>query len=185
MNAVPQRSGAALRQAAYRERVKEREHNALRNVDNGVTGKEGFDKEIPHTPLEITSKKKITTTRAREAFPFPENFEPDAKTWAVARECGLSDAEVWSEIQSMQDWARNAKGRDGERKDWQAFARIWFKRNKVKHGQKPQVQRSSRADFFAQLKGRISEAQASLDAAGDGGGSGYPPALPGLREDAA
>lgn len=58
---TPERSGAARRQAAYRERQK---HNALRNKHNGdVTGDEleaenkGFDKERFHTSKEITSKQ--------------------------------------------------------------------------------------------------------------------------------
>lgn len=63
---TPERSGAARRQAAYRERQK---HNALRNVDNGdgeMDANKGFDKERFHTSKEITSKQNTPSSADEE-----------------------------------------------------------------------------------------------------------------------
>ena len=122
--AEPIQSGAARRQAAYRQRCAER--NALRNVDNAVTDKKGFDKEIPHTPLEITSKK-ITTTRGQKSD-LPADWEPDAKTWALADELGFTSQEAWDQLDRMRDWAKNADGSKGRKSDWNAAFRNWIKR---------------------------------------------------------
>lgn len=101
--------------------------------------KRGFDKEIPHTPLEITSPKVKTPSRARPAIDLPADWQPDPKTWALADELGFTSQEVSDQLERMRDWAKNAGGGKGQKSDWDAAFRNWIKRAADDHKSSPKA----------------------------------------------
>jgi len=162
-----ERRRAADRERQARYRASKSEDVTLDNVTNVTSDEQkGFDKEIPHTPLEITSKKK-STIRARvetRPHPFPDDFQPDATNWQICDELGLTAQGVQDQIERMRDWAKNADGAKGRKKDWQAFFRNWIKRA-ANERQTPQnrpparVQQYSRAANFDLLDRYVAEAE--------------------------
>lgn len=183
---TPERSGAARRQAAYRERVRER--NALRDVDNNVTDKKGFDKEIPPTPpKEITSQKINPTSRAKAKSDLPDDWQPDAKTWMLADELGFTSQEAWDQLERMRDWAKNADGGKGRKSDWNAAFRNWLKRASDDRRNRPQNSRQ-RNGIHATLDAIDACADEAIRRAGGYGTQGGEEdfdELPGLRKSAA
>lgn len=77
--------------------------------------------EPVNEPVSIIRKEKALRD-------FPENFSLDMATQKVADSMDLTDNEIFNEIDAMRDWAVNA-GTKGRKKDWQAFARNWFRKN--------------------------------------------------------
>lgn len=180
---VIERSGAARRQAAYRLREKER--NALRNVDNEVTVKKSFDKESFQTFKEITSKK-LNTTRARKTE-LPDDWEPDAKSWQLSETLGFEAQDVWDQISRMRDWAKNADGSKGRKSDWDAAFRNWIKRaaddRREKRPQGP-IRTNTIADSAAKASAVIDEYCRRVEASSAGQDSGVVDigTLPGFRK---
>ncbi len=184
-----ERSGAARRQAAYRERVKAREaehnegHNALRNVDNSVTNKKGFDKESFQTFKEITSKK-TTTSRAR----LPDDWEPCAKTWRISEDLGFSPREVFDQIERMRDWAINAPASKALKSNWDSAFRNWLKRaaDDKKQGKSGSVPKPNTfADGFDKIDAALGELERRERQRGEDGSILDIEAVPGLRQSAA
>lgn len=163
--AQPIRSSGAERTAKWR---------AKRHGDVTVTvcdEQKGFDKEIPHTPLEITSKK-ITTTRGQKSD-LPDDWEPDAKTWALADELGFTSQEAWDQLDRMRDWAKNADGTKGRKSDWNAAFRNWIKRaaddkskRPTQHGKATGNSRANNQDILDAIVREAERREAE-----DGGGS--------------
>ncbi len=157
------RAADRVRKAAYRAECPQTSADSAE--------KKGFDKEIPHTPLEITSKKINTTRKAKSDL--PDDFEPDAKTWALADELGFTSQEAWDQLQRMRDWAKNADGGKGRKSDWNAAFRNWIKRaadDRTKNGpQRTKPTGNSRATNQDILDAIVREAERRE--AEDGGGS--------------
>jgi hypothetical protein len=113
------------RRAAQAERKRRSRDNRVT-----VTGQEcdkaeqkGFDKEIPHTPLEINSKNIKTTTRVKALV--PENWFPSAKLVKLAHSLGFTEPEIQDQFERMRDWSH---GNNEARSDWDAAFRNWLKR---------------------------------------------------------
>ena len=175
---TPERSGAARRQAAYRER------NALRNTHNSDVTCDVKKESFPHTPF----KEKInTTTRARPKSDMPEGWEPDGKTWKLAEELGFTAQEAWDQLERMRDWAKNADGGKGRKSDWNAAFRNWLKRTADERKSRPQtnLQRNSLANSLAILDAVTDEAIRRAGGHGEEGGEEDTIQLPGLRQSAA
>jgi hypothetical protein len=84
-------------------------------------------------PIEERKKEsKKILSKEKPKSNFPDYFSLDMATQKVADSFDLTDNQVLFEIEAMRDWAVNA-GSKGLRKDWQAFARTWFRNNKGKH----------------------------------------------------
>lgn len=84
------------------------------------------------TPIEERKKEPSVLSLERKLMSdFPQNLYLDEATQRVADSLDLTDNEITYEIEAMRDWAANA-GSKGRKKDWQAFARGWFRRNSKK-----------------------------------------------------
>jgi hypothetical protein len=186
LEAKPEKSGAARRQAAYRER------NALRNKRNSdVTSDElvsplgppleGFPTPLPKTPPIIPPSSKKPKAHA-----LPSDWEPDAKTWNLADQLGFTSQEAWDQLERMRDWAANA-GAKGLKSDWNGAFRNWLKRAADDRRNKPQaaVQRNNNTDSFAILDAVFDEAIRRTDGSGEAGSEEDNFELPGLRKSAA
>lgn len=180
---TPERSGAARRQAAYRERVRER--NALRNSD--VTSDEFVSPLGPPFPPAPPIPPIIPpSTKQSRATALPDDWEPDAKTWALADELGFTAQEVWDQLDRMRDWAKNAGGGKGRKSDWNAAFRNWIKRAADDRRNKPQApRRNSLQDSFAILDAVVDEAIRRSDGGGPEGSEEDTFEFPGLRKSAA
>ena len=89
-------------------------------------------KQLQLQPEPILRKKDTTyLSKENPKSNFPDQFSLDMASQKVADSFGLTDNQVLFEIDAMRDWAVNA-GAKGRRKDWQAFARTWFRNNRRK-----------------------------------------------------
>jgi hypothetical protein len=113
---------AERRRAADRARKAALKHGIPQNSAESAEQK-GFDKEIPHTPLEINSKNIKTTTRAKALV--PENWFPSAKLVKLAHSLGFTEPEIQDQFERMRDWSH---GNNEARSDWDAAFRNWLKR---------------------------------------------------------
>jgi hypothetical protein len=109
------------------------------------------ERELILIPIHTRARKSETDTQKPE--PFPSDFEPNEATQSVITAKGLSQADVADEIQSMRDWATNA-GPKSKRKDWQAFARNWFRKSNPKgvhRAQNPARNKNTIASVFEEI----------------------------------
>jgi len=186
LEAKPEKSGAARRQAAYRER------NALRNKRNSdVTSDElvsplgppleGFPTPLPKTPPIIPPSSKKPKAHA-----LPSDWEPDAKTWNLADQLGFTSQEAWDQLERMRDWAGNA-GAKGLKSDWNAAFRNWLKRAADDRRTKPKaaLRGNNNADSFAILDAVFDEAIRRADGSGEEGREEDNFEFPRLRKSAA
>lgn len=142
---------------------------------------EGFPTPLPKTPPIIPPS--IKTSRATE---LPNDWEPDAKTWALADELGFTTQETWDQLDRMRDWAKNAGGGKGRKSDWNAAFRNWIKRAADERRNKPQApRRNNLQDSFAVLDAVVDEAIRRSDGSGQAGGEEDSFEFPGLRKSAA
>lgn len=180
---TPERSGAARRQAAYRVRVRER--NALRNGD--VTGDDVVSPLVPPFPPAPPIPPIIPpSTKNTRATALPDDWQPNAKTWALADELGFTSQEAWDQLERMRDWARNAGGGKGKKSDWNAAFRNWIKRAADERKSKPQApRRNNLHDTLAVLDAVTDEAIRRAGGYGPEGSEENPDLLPGLRKSAA
>jgi len=139
----------------------------------------------PLSPLIIPPSTNHSL--AKPATELPEDWQPDAKTWALADELGFTSQEAWDQLERMRDWAKNADGGKGRKSDWNAAFRNWLKRAKDDRKSKPQapVQRNSNATSFAILDAVFDEAIRRSDKRGEEGGEEDAFVVPGLRKSAA
>jgi hypothetical protein len=118
-------------------------------------------------PLVNTEREliliQIPTTRAKlkNQTPFPDDFLPNEKTMAVITARGLTEKAVQDEIEAMRDWAINA-GSKSKKKDWQAFARNWFKKSKGQGHARPASRPNSIVDSFAAVDAAIAAEERRL-----------------------
>jgi hypothetical protein len=186
LDQTPERSGAARRQAAYRER------NALRNKHNGDVTRDVAPSPLvpplsptpPNPPYNPPIQSK--PTRAKPATELADEWEPDGKTWKLAEQLGFTSQEAWDQLDRMRDWARNA-GAKGRKPDWNAAFRNWLKRTADERKLKPQasVQRNSNANAVAILDAAFDQAIARASGFSAEGGEENLDELPGLRKSAA
>ena len=149
------RSVNAERQARYRERVKSREQTVT-NVTDNVTN--DAKKEIPHTPLEKTTTQNQPTRAkpARQATPFPDDFQLSSKNLGVAAIRGFTPAQIDVEVERMRNWSKNATGGRGLKKDWQSFAYNWLTDEKKPNGIR-NSNSSKLNDAFASQRAKLVE----------------------------
>lgn len=181
LDQTPERSGAARRQAAYRDRVRER--NALRNSDVTAVTTDVEKEKVSHT---LPKEKINISPRARAKSDLPDDWQPDARTWALADELGFTSQEAWDQLERMRDWAKNADGGKGRKSDWNAAFRNWLKRARDERRSKPQAPRSHNIhDTLAVLDAVADEAIRRAGGDGAEGGEENFDLLPGLRKSAA
>jgi hypothetical protein len=125
-------------------------------------------------------------SRAKPATELPEDWQPDAKTWALADELGFTSQQAWDQLERMRDWARNA-GAKGRKPDWNAAFRNWLKRTADDTRNRPQApqNRNCNATSFAILDAVFDEAIRRSDGRGEEGGEENAFVVPGLRKSAA
>lgn len=126
------------------------------------------------------------STKQSRATALPDDWEPDAKTWALADELGFTAQEVWDQLDRMRDWAKNAGGGKGRKSDWNAAFRNWIKRAADDRRNKPQApRRNNLQDSFAILDAVVDEAIRRSDGGGPEGSEEDTFEFPGLRQSAA
>lgn len=120
---TPKRSAGAERTARWRAK----RHGDVTSVTSDVTSvtSDGQKERVSHT---LPKEKINTTSRARAKSDLDDDWQPDAKTWALADELGFTAQEAWDQIERMRDWAKNADGGKGRKSDWSAAFRNWLKR---------------------------------------------------------
>lgn len=182
---VPQR---VVDEQAERRRAADRARKAAKREayipQNSADSAEKKEKVFQTFPKE---RKNITTRAKPLKTDLADDFQPNAKTWAVADECGFTEREVFAEIEKMRDWAKNADGSKGRKTDWDAALRNWLKRA-ANDRRQPRPQASSkftRADSFAIADAVIDEAIRRADGYGAEGGEEDTFGIPGLRKSAA
>jgi biotin operon repressor len=129
-------------------------------VNIAVPNRNSYDAEPVIEP--VISNNITRVRRKSQNTDFPENFYLDQATQRVADNLGMTDNQVSVEIECMRDWSANA-GPKGFKKNWQAFARNWFRNNFKKgkpngsyqNGHKP----GTVADGFAKVRAVIAEAE--------------------------
>lgn len=143
-----------------------------------------FPPAPPIPPIIPPSIQK--PTRAKPATALPDDWEPDAKTWALADELGFTSQEAWDQLERMRDWAKNADGGKGRKSDWNAAFRNWLKRTADERRSKPQATRRNNIhDSLAILDAVTDEAIRRAGGYGPEGSEENPHQLPGLRKSAA
>lgn len=130
--------------------------------------------EPVNEPVSIIKKEKAMSD-------FPENFTLDMATQKVADKFDLTDNDVLNEIDAMKDWAVNA-GTKGRKKDWQAFARNWFRKNGKQRKSNGNHQANSIKGGFDAIDAAIRSEQARLRGSDprDGDGEAHSQNLPRL-----
>ena len=93
----------------------------------------------------------VMVAKACERGKLPDDWEPDAKTWALADELGFSPQQAWDQLERMRDWAKNADGGKGRKSDWNAAFRNWLKRASDDKRNRPQPTRQQRNSLHATL----------------------------------
>lgn len=141
----------------------------------------------PHPIVGIDACISLPVLVGDKRGPLPDDWEPNAKTWALADELGFTAQEAWDQLERMRDWARNAGGGKGRKSDWDAAFRNWLKRAADERRSKPQAprNRNSNAESFAILDAVFDEAIRRADGGGEAGGEETDFELPGLRKSAA
>ena len=186
---VPERQVAMVDEQAERRREADRVRKAAKRgcpqtsadiPQNSADQKERVSQTLP--------KEKINnTTRARAKTDLPDDWQPDAKTWALADELGFAAQEAWDQLERMRDWAKNADGSKGRKSDWDAAFRNWLKRTADDRRNKPQAHtpRNSLASGFAILDAVTDEAIRRSDGFWPESGEEDSFGLSGLRQSAA
>lgn len=139
----------------------------------------------PLSPPIIPPSQKYTRARPKTAM--PDDWQPDAATWAVAERLGFQSFEAQDQLERMRDWARNADAGKGRKSDWNAAFRNWLKRAADERRNKPQasIKRHSIADSFDVLDAVVDEAIRRTDGRGAEGGEADSGEFRGLRKSAA
>lgn len=143
-----------------------------------------FPPAPPIPPIIPPSIQK--PTRAKPAVELADDWEPDAKTWALADELGFTSQAAWDQLDRMRDWARNA-GAKGRKPDWNAAFRNWLKRTADERKNRPQAnrQRYGIHGTLDAIDAVADRAIALADRQGAEGGEEDFNELPGLRKSAA
>lgn len=140
----------------------------------------------PLSPAPLSPPIIPPSSKTSRATELPSDWQPDAKTWALADELGFTAQETWDQLNRMRDWAKNAGGGKGRKSDWNAAFRNWIKRAADDRRNKPQApRRNSLQDSFAILDAVVDEAIRRSDGSGQEGGEEDTFGLPGLRKSAA
>lgn len=104
----------------------------------------------------------VNNNKRGRGRPFPDSFVPDLPTQKVIDLSGCTDNEALDEFDAMRDWSTNA-GAKGLKKDWQAFARNWF-RKKIREGKSRNGKYRSRPTHGSTLKDAFDEQRSELAA---------------------
>ena len=143
---------------------------------------------LPPQPIHgIDACLSLPVEKSGGRCALPDDWQPDARTWALADRLGFSAQEAWDHLERMRDWAKNADGSKGRKSDWDAAFRNWLKRAADERRSKPQAarNRNNNADSFAILDAVFDEAIRRADGGGEKGGEEDSFQLPGLRKSAA
>ena len=141
----------------------------------------------PNPPYNPPIQSK--PTRARPKTDLPEDWQPDAATWALADELGFTSQEAWDQLERMRDWAKNADGGKGRKSDWNAAFRNWLKRAADdRHGRRNRTSTPSKPTLregFDILDAVFDEAIRRSDGQGEECREENLVGVPGLRKSAA
>lgn len=140
----------------------------------------------PHPIVGIDACISLPVIVGDKRGSLPTDWEPDAKTWALADELGFTTQETWDQLDRMRDWAKNAGGGKGRKSDWNAAFRNWIKRAADDRRKQPQAsRRNNLQDSFAILDAVVDEAIRRSDGGREEGGEEDAFGFPGLRKSAA
>lgn len=185
---VPVHPVVMVDEQAERRREADRVRKAAKRIcpqtsadipQNSAEQKERVSHTLPKEKINISP-------RARAKSDLPDDWQPDARTWALADELGFTAQEAWDQLERMRDWAKNADGGKGRKSDWNAAFRNWLKRARDERRSKPQAPRSHNIhDTLAVLDAVADEAIRRAGGDGAEGGEEDFDLLPGLRKSAA
>ena len=117
---------------------------------------------IAEPVIEPVSTNTIRAREKSQNKPMPEDFYPNLSVQLIAQDLGYSKSNIDVEVQIMRDWSINA-GPKGRKKDWQAFARNWFRKNgkqrKPNGTNQGNYKLGTVADGFAKVRAVIAEAE--------------------------
>lgn len=174
---------------AERRRAADRARKAAKREEIPQTSAESAESDPQQEKVSHTlPKEKIyISTRAKPKTELPADWQPNAKTWALADSLGFQTFEAQDQLERMRDWAKNADGGKGRKSDWDAAFRNWLKRAADDRKNRPSanLKRHSIADSFAILDAVTDEAIRRADGFSQDGGEADFGEFPGLRQSAA
>ncbi|GLK69198.1 hypothetical protein [Hansschlegelia plantiphila] len=126
----------AKKAATARKNGKNGGNPSLRKQSENSASDKGSDKSPlkPQEPEARDQKKEILPSveqrnpKAGRGCRLPDGWKPSDPGLQFARGLGASDREIERELSTMTDWALQASGDKGVKRDWEAFWRNWIRK---------------------------------------------------------